>query len=242
MTSNQYPYDSTWEQEDWSAPILSGYHDHAQKPPVELAAILLALFIAAALGWGALGLYGKTSAPSAARPAATSVDRNESSDAVPGPPLLLPPEEIIAPYDQYVLTQGIHGLSYGHMAIDIAAGKGSLIKSPISGRVSNFFIDGVGNPTLVLENDHYIVTLLHGIYTVRPGDVLSIGDKIGTESNQGNTRDMQGHSCRDRDCGYHTHLNIFDKTTQTNIDPLTVIGNLASIINRHFLRKKHSLS
>ena len=26
------------------------------------------------------------------------------------------------PYDNYFLTQGVHGQSYGHLAIDIAAG------------------------------------------------------------------------------------------------------------------------
>jgi hypothetical protein len=32
-----------------------------------------------------------------------------------------------APYTDYALTQGIHGMSYGHMAIDIAAGRGEPI-------------------------------------------------------------------------------------------------------------------
>ena len=225
MSGNQFPYGSTWEQEDWSAPVFPGHNGITQKPPVGYAAIFMALFIAIALGWGALGLYGETTETPVPRTVQTNVKESESTDNAPVAPPLYPPEAIIAPYDQYILTQGVHGLSYGHMAIDIAAGKGAVIRSPISGRVSNLFVDAVGNPTLIIENDLYEVTLLHGIYTVTPGEILNIGDEIGAESNQGNTRDMQGRSCRNRDCGYHTHLNIFNKITQRNIDPLTVIDS-----------------
>jgi hypothetical protein len=64
------------------------------------------------------------------------------------------------------------------------------------------------------------VTLLHGIYTVAIGDRLKLGQPVGQESNQGNTVDALGNSCRGRDCGYHTHINIFDKILGTNINPL----------------------
>jgi murein DD-endopeptidase MepM/ murein hydrolase activator NlpD len=132
-------------------------------------------------------------------------------------------ESFISPYDSYTLTQGPHGFSYGHMAIDIAAGKGATIYSPINGTVDELYIDGIGNPTLVLENDVYRVTLLHGIYTVEIGQQVVAGQIVGTESNQGNTTDMQGNSCRNRDCGYHTHLNVFDKRSGTNINPLDLL-------------------
>ena len=106
------------------------------------------------------------------------------------------------------------------MAVDIAAGKGEPIKSPITGVVSEDYVDDIGNPTLVIENERYAVTLLHGIYSVDSGDKVNIGEQIGVESNIGNTRDMQGNSCRNRDCGYHTHLNVYDKVEGTNINPL----------------------
>ena len=80
------------------------------------------------------------------------------------------PETFISPYDSYTLTQGPHGYSYGHMAIDIAAGKGSKIFSPIHGEVSDFFIDGIGNPTLIIENDIYRIIMMHGVYSVQIGD------------------------------------------------------------------------
>jgi len=125
-----------------------------------------------------------------------------------------------APYDNFAVTQGLHGFDYGHMAIDISAGKGAPILSPINGWVANLYIDEFGNTTIDLENDHYLVEMLHGLYTVKIGDSVTIGQSIGLESNQGNTIDAWGNSCRGRDCGYHTHLNVFDKTLGTNVNPL----------------------
>ena len=128
-----------------------------------------------------------------------------------------------APYEEYTLTQGPHGFSYGHMAIDIAAGEGAAILSPINGKVTDRYIDQYGNPTLVLENKIYQVTLLHGDYSVNVGDSVELGQKVGKESNQGYTTDMFGQSCAGRNCGYHTHLNVFDKRVGTNVNPLDLI-------------------
>jgi murein DD-endopeptidase MepM/ murein hydrolase activator NlpD len=135
------------------------------------------------------------------------------------------PAAIAAPYDTYVVTQGPHGASYGHMAIDIAAGEGTPIKSPINGTVTDLYIDVYGNPTLVIENEYYRVTLLHGIYTVSIGQSLALGDIVGSESNQGYTTDMVGNACWGRSgCGYHTHLNIYDKRIQSNVNPLDLLS------------------
>ena len=76
----------------------------------------------------------------------------------------------------------------------------------------------------MVENEVYQVMFLHGLYTVSLGDMVQIGDLLGTESNQGNTFDAYGQSCRGRDCGYHTHLNVFDKTLGENVNPLNLIG------------------
>jgi murein DD-endopeptidase MepM/ murein hydrolase activator NlpD len=96
--------------------------------------------------------------PGAAGLAVAETD-GESQELVDNP-------AVIAPYDSYVVTQGEHGASYGHRAVDLAAGKGATIYAPISGKVSDLYVDEWGNPTLVLENKDYQVTLLHGIYNV----------------------------------------------------------------------------
>ncbi len=131
---------------------------------------------------------------------------------------------ISAPYTTYVLTQGPHGMSYGHYAIDIAAGKGEPILSPINGSVTQRYTDEWNNPIIVIENEIYQVTMYHGDYALNIGDAVQIGQQVGTESNHGYTMDMQGRLCAGRDCGYHTHLNIYDKRLGANINPLDVIG------------------
>ena len=132
-------------------------------------------------------------------------------------------DAVAPPYDKYVVTQGLHGYSYGHAAIDLAAGKGTAVLSPIHGEVVDHYIDQWGNPTLVIENERYRVLLLHGVYSAAVGQAVALGDQVGVESNQGYTVDFQGRSCAGRDCGYHTHLNIFDKQLGANVNPLELI-------------------
>jgi len=139
------------------------------------------------------------------------------------PPGTIDYQRISPPYEHYTLTQGPHGYSYGHMAIDITAGKNAIIKSPIQGYVADLYTDQYGNPTLVIENDFYRVTMLHGKYKVAVREQIAWGQMVGRESNLGLTTDMQGRSCRDRACGYHTHLNIFDKQLGENVNPLEVM-------------------
>lgn len=143
----------------------------------------------------------------------------------PGPAEPIDPEAFAAPYADYVITQGIHGQSYGHMAIDLAAGKGASILSPIDGTVREVYIDQWGNPTLIIENEIYEVKLLHGVYSVQAGDSVRLGERVGEESNLGYTTDMRGVPCKGRTdyCGYHTHLNVFNKQLGVNVNPLELI-------------------
>jgi len=177
---------------------------------ITVAAILFIIFVFIRIG--------TTSWPSA-QAASLTVETS------PTPLVTLDPLAFAAPYDDYILTQGPHGASYGHQAIDITAGKGTVIKSPINGVVTALYVDGLGNTTLMIENDQFIITLLHGIYTVAVGDKIIIGQPIGTESNIGRTTDRYGVSCRGRDCGYHTHLNVFDKSLGISINPLPLLNN-----------------
>lgn len=127
-------------------------------------------------------------------------------------------------YDNYSITQGPHGQSYGHMAIDIAAGRGAPIKSPINGVVTEMYIDQYNNTTLVIENDVYTVTMLHGDFSVTTGDKLKAGEVVGTEGNNGYTMDMAGNLCYGRAwCGNHTHLNVYNKQIGANVNPLELI-------------------
>ncbi|MEN4012977.1 MAG: peptidoglycan DD-metalloendopeptidase family protein [Chloroflexota bacterium] len=134
------------------------------------------------------------------------------------------PLAIRAPYEEYILTQGPHGQSYGHYAIDLTAGKGAAILSPINGIVTAHYMDQYGNTTLIIENEVWQVLMLHGDYSVEVEQVVTIGQPVGAESNHGYTVDWRGQSCRGRDCGYHTHLNIFDKRIGSNVDPLDVLA------------------
>ncbi len=110
------------------------------------------------------------------------------------------------------------------MAIDLAAGKDAPILSPIEGVVTERYRDRYGNTTLVIENDVYRITLLHGVYIVVEGERVKQGQVVGKESNKGYTTDMQGRSCKGRKCGYHTHLNIYDKRVGANVNPLELLN------------------
>jgi murein DD-endopeptidase MepM/ murein hydrolase activator NlpD len=173
---------------------------------VALAALIFALFLVSNL------LFKRASSP-------TPAEKPAKSEVSP----VNDPAAIAAPYKHYTVTQGPHGASYGHMAIDIAAGKGKTIKSPINGEITRRYTDRYGNPTLVIENKFYKVTLMHGIYNVVVGERVKIGQPIGKESNKGYTTDMQGNLCKQRNCGYHTHLNIFDKRLSRNVNPLKLL-------------------
>ncbi|MEM7117956.1 MAG: M23 family metallopeptidase [Chloroflexota bacterium] len=152
----------------------------------------------------------------------TQVQATAVPPSLPEP--IFDPTVVVSPYDTYWLTQGLHGQSYGHLAIDIAAGKNSPVYSPIHGEVTAIYTDQYGNPTLVIENDRYAITMLHGLYEVVKGQQVEAGQYVGREGNLGYTTDMNGVLCTGREnCGYHTHLNIFDKRIQTNIDPRTVL-------------------
>jgi murein DD-endopeptidase MepM/ murein hydrolase activator NlpD len=131
--------------------------------------------------------------------------------------------ETALPYDEYFLTQGSHGQAYGHAAIDIAAGNGSTIKSIINGTVTGAGYDQWGNTFIQIENDIFVVLYLHGVYSLVVGDQVRAGQPIGTESNIGYTLDMAGNLCAGRNCGYHTHLNVYDKRSAMNVDPLSLI-------------------
>lgn len=127
------------------------------------------------------------------------------------------------PYEDFWFTQGIHGGSYGHKAIDIKAGQGAALRAPIAGKVLNNG-HNMSNTELVIDGERYMVTMWHGNYTPATGSYVQLGDPVGTEGNNGYVKDGYGRPCNGRaGCGYHTHINVFDKHTGTNVNPTDVL-------------------
>ncbi len=134
------------------------------------------------------------------------------------------PEDIRLPYDDYVLTQRTHGASYGDAAIDLAGGRGADILSPINGQVTQNGYDIWGNTILVIENEVWQVKLLHGDFYPQEGQWVGIGKLVGAESNHGYTVDIYGRSCRGRNCGFHTHMNVVDRRTGSNVNLMKLLS------------------
>ena len=224
MTTSYFPQDDDWYEGDYSYDEPYAYATAPDPIPLDIITLAAVLLIILALVTGLSRVVIHTQ-PAVSAPLQRQEQDVEEALPVPAAPpaILSGAEAFIMPYGDYILTQGPHGMSYGHYAIDLAAGKGEPILSPINGRVKQLYVDGIGNPTLVIENEVYEVTMMHGIYDVVLGQEIQVGEEVGVESNKGNTRDMAGNSCRNRDCGYHTHLNVYDKSAGSNINPLDLL-------------------
>jgi murein DD-endopeptidase MepM/ murein hydrolase activator NlpD len=238
MTLSYYPEELPYVPDEWPAAAPQALFAAPRRRPDAMTlagAFLLAFLLLQVM------LDRSSSLPAAAASGAdAAVPALELAPAQPesaaAPPensaAPLPPEagplpqkvEVASPYDSYTLTQGPHGFSYGHMAVDLHAGEGEVIRSPIDGAVTARYVDQWGNPALVVENERHQITLLHGDYIVEVGQVLAQGDPLGYESNQGYTKNWAGELCHGRaGCGFHTHLNIFDKGLGQNVNPLEVL-------------------
>jgi murein DD-endopeptidase MepM/ murein hydrolase activator NlpD len=208
---DDWPHDDQFASADIHAPRQSWRPD-----ALTLAAIILLAFLGLRLLADHARPQDQVSPPA---PPAVAIPR-PGAQLAPAAPL---PQPFASPYDSFWVTQGLHGAWYGHLAVDLKAGQGTPIKSPIDGAISARYLDGLGNTVLVIENDQYQVTLMHGEYTVAVADPVTQGQVVGSESNIGNTTDSLGRSCRGRDCGYHTHLNVFDKLLGRNVNPLDLL-------------------
>lgn len=176
------------------------------------------------------GMFQRSTAVSPPRPVTQEMSLPSAQAAPPtpaAPNLTLGGDAltVVAPYTTYWVTQGLHGYSYGHMAIDLAAGRGEPVLSPINGTITASYLDEYGNTTLIIENEVYTVTMLHGEYSVAVGEKVKAGQQVGVESNKGYTMDMAGNLCHNREwCGNHTHLNIYDKRIRSNVNPLDFLN------------------
>ncbi len=115
-------------------------------------------------------------------------------------------------------------------AIDLGVGKNTPLYSPISGIVTFSGIDRIdtwNNTILTIENSYYTVLMLHGNYAARAGTVVKKGDFIGTEGNNGYVL-SGGVVCSTApylsDCGYHTHINVWDKRLGFSVNILNLVS------------------
>ena len=136
------------------------------------------------------------------------------------------------PDDNFIISQEVHGESYGHLAVDLSAGRGYPILAVSDGYITGGGIDtnGValldqwGNTYAELSAGNIYFQFLHGDFIVRVGQTVRQGEIIGYESNRGITYDENHKECQgSTDCGSHTHWAAFDAVTGAPIYP----GNLA---------------
>lgn len=109
--------------------------------------------------------------------------------------------------DSPLLTQDIHGCSYGLPGLDISSSNSTaVLQAPMSGDISTY-TDQWFNSTIRIENDEWIVWLLHArTYFVAEGAVKQ-GQAVGIMGAVGVAT------------GPHVHYTIFDKVNEIFVDP-----------------------
>jgi hypothetical protein len=117
-----------------------------------------------------------------------------------------------------VLTQDLHGCNYELPGLDISStsDRASPLQAPMPGEVRTY-TDRWQNTTIQIENDEWIVTMLHPrSYVVRRGQVLE-GRLVGVMGAQG------------RATGPHVHFAIYDKISKGYVDPGAFIPALPQL-------------
>lgn len=106
-----------------------------------------------------------------------------------------------------MLTQDIHGCSYGLPGLDISSSnRSAVLQAPMPGELTTY-TDQWYNSTIRIENDEWIVWLLHPrSYFVEEGNVTR-GQAVGVMGAVGYAT------------GPHVHYTIYDKINETFVDP-----------------------
>ncbi|MEZ4593740.1 MAG: M23 family metallopeptidase [Chloroflexota bacterium] len=109
------------------------------------------------------------------------------------------------------LTQDVHGCSYSLPGIDISSSnRSAILQAPMPGEVTTY-TDQWYNSTIRIENDEWIVWLLHPrSYFIEEGTVAR-GQAVGVMGAVGYAT------------GPHVHYTIYDKVNETFVDPLTFL-------------------
>lgn len=110
-----------------------------------------------------------------------------------------------------IMTQDIHGCSYNLPGLDISSNNNSaILQAPIPGEVTTY-TDQWYNSTIRIENDEWVVWLLHPrTYFVEDGDVKR-GQAVGVMGAVGYAT------------GPHVHYTIYDKINENFVDPTEFI-------------------
>jgi hypothetical protein len=105
------------------------------------------------------------------------------------------------------LTQDVHGCHYGMPGVDISSDDSSaVLRAPMPGEVT-IYTDQWYNSTIRIENDEWIIWMLHPrSYLVREGPV-DRGQPVGIMGAIGIAT------------GPHVHYTIFDKVQDSFVDP-----------------------
>jgi hypothetical protein len=106
-----------------------------------------------------------------------------------------------------ILTQDVHGCHYGLPGVDISSDdSAAVLRAPMSGEVTTY-TDQWYNTTIRIENDEWIVWMLHPrSYLMREGDVER-GQPVGVMGAIGIAT------------GPHVHYTVFDKVEDSFVDP-----------------------
>lgn len=106
-----------------------------------------------------------------------------------------------------LLTQDVHGCSYGLPGLDISSSNSTaVLQAPMSGEISTY-TDQWFNSTIRIENDEWIVWLLHARTYFAAEGAVKQGQAVGIMGAVGIAT------------GPHVHYTIFDKVNETFVDP-----------------------
>lgn len=113
--------------------------------------------------------------------------------------------------DAPVLTQDVHGCEYALPGLDISNWElSSLLQAPMPGQITTY-TDQWHNTTIRLENEEWIVLMLHPRSYLVPEGQVDRGQAVGVMGAIGNAT------------GPHVHYTIFSKEADGFVDPMQML-------------------
>ena len=110
-----------------------------------------------------------------------------------------------------ILTQDVHGCSYSLPGLDISSNnRSAILQAPMPGELTTY-TDQWYNSTIRIENDEWIVWLLHPRSYFKEEGSVTRGQAVGVMGAIGYAT------------GPHVHYTIYDKINETFVDPAEFI-------------------